>query len=604
MSLKNERTHLTFVVITNHKSYNMSIEWIAFEKKYRIKNHITVKGGFYVCSGHTENVENHPAYPFAIDISRDVHIRQKGYGSFHSWQDMTPDMRYDYIRWLSNDISIVELEPSLFYYYIHGICHRLFLDSSVEEKHLILEHIEWMYTEYLELQMNIYNQFMILEKKDCNTLTVSFNEIWLKVFDNLIHKLEPDTIDEKLVREIASMKDHKAELERLKTYLHNITNYMELLDELRTKAYCKYVFDEPANSSYERLLQLSGEKYDEDEVYELRAFIPETMNAEQAFALAVHLGLIDMFATTRLRLGIYETFVRNFNYIYPQGLEIFWDKTITDITLPIHMVESLYLCTPYKIRLGGDLFDDWFNADMLFHELQEIIKHCNENVDEDFWAYTNAMERSKGIITLYSLLCLPVGYDLMYPDIKTFFNLYFDILFKNEKCVCIQFKQFLHLLGYRFVGFEDRLKYYKARRLVDGLAQFGVRIYMDMTSIETGEIAQGRSLKFEAPCTIWRLSGTDKTVLDKDYFDAFKRICVFILDSGSDSDDIQIIRKFISRCKNYDYRMGMKAVLDLYMLRTRKVTRKVWKDKEYRIKSRNKLETMLNELSQKLLPIK
>lgn len=575
----------------------MPIEWIDFGKKYRIKNHMTVKGGFYIYTGQKEDMKNHPAYPFAIDISRDVHIRQKGYNSFHFWHDMTPDMRYDYIRWLSDEIPVVELDSSLFYYYLHGICHRLFLDSSLEEKRLLQNCVEWMYTEYSELKFTLSSQLRQAEIRLFMIFNDSLHSAWLGLYDNVFQTMKPDKIDEEINREITGKKDIEFEIERLKAYLHKITDYVEILDSMRMTAYFKYICDDIDYNPYERLLQLSGEKYDEDEIYELRAFIPDIMSAGQAYALAIHLGMIDMFSTTRLRLGTYENFVRMFNRIYPVGLAVTAYKPITDIILPMHTSDSLYQCMPYRVHFGGDLFENLFNADMLYDELLKVINRCNENVDEDFWAYSNAIERSKGIITLYSLLCLPVEYDLMNPDIKTFFNIYFDILFQDEKCVCVAFKQFLQMLGYRFNGFEDRLKYYKAYRLVQGLAQFGVRIYMDMTSIETGEVAQGRSLKFDVPCTIWRISGRDRNILDKGYFDGFKRICVFILDSGSDRTDIQIIHEFICKCNSYNYRMAMRAVLNLYMQRKRKYDRKVWKEQDYRNEVRKKLQIMLDNLS-------
>lgn len=77
---------------------------------------------------------------------------------FCSYQDMTPQQRFAYLQWLSENNPIEETCIDLIQYYVYGLEIRLFIDKSTsKERKLILTQLSELYKELRNLDRNNYS---------------------------------------------------------------------------------------------------------------------------------------------------------------------------------------------------------------------------------------------------------------------------------------------------------------------------------------------------------------------------------------------------------------------------------------------------------------
>lgn len=72
--------------------------------------------------------------------------------TFSTYTDMTPYWRYEYLRWLSGDVSVEEVSLDILFLYLHGLEIKMFLDTNTKDsqRSIILKNVIKLKTSIIE----------------------------------------------------------------------------------------------------------------------------------------------------------------------------------------------------------------------------------------------------------------------------------------------------------------------------------------------------------------------------------------------------------------------------------------------------------------------
>ena len=579
----------------------LEVYWAPPGHSFRVGDYNITRGGVYLYHGQWSDIKHLPMASFVVVEKTDDCSDKNWSVDYQGYYNMTAERRHKYLCWLAGDVPVAELDESLFCYYMHGICYRLFVDSMVEDRR-----------DAFELLQNLLDETILDDekfKKEVDVLNLQMNSIGGDDFyaDYLVHKWTrqmdgmPKEEDKVLLSNVAEYDKLEKKKKELEEKIQTMEQYISILLDIRQSA--NDCFPLEGGDVCRQLLELAGGCYDEADVDEVKEIIgkKEKLFAADAYNLSLSLGLVEPADWAAFHLKGRKLFVDKFREQYPDGLTVNAKLKMLQLKSMLHLT-GIFYNPDIKLLYVKPSYEGVFQPELLFNSLKKFSDIFNIDMEVSFWAYMNGMRRNKDKITPYSLLCLPKEVSLDKLEVLSYLSKLADLFFQGRDLLVVPFSNLLHFLGYPLYPGENIFKYYKAKSLVGGLRRVGIRIYCKEISLKSAEVYPCRNIPLDTVCILWKEDIQEYAVYDEwdDIYDYLKDICTLLLDAGNCTEDRMIVDKFISDVQPYTLKLNLRVLLYWHTLVPRKYKRKKWAVAEYRKEVCRQVKAKVKTLKKKI----
>ena len=485
-----------------------SVKFIKLGQKNTIQGIETLKGGFYVKEECGVSNVSEKEMEFVENLLVDKTLNVEGYDKSHgfsSYRNMAPEKKKEFLLWLASDKSIEELEHSLALFYLHGLTVRILAGKDEEDSAGIEEYL-------LSMEALIMSPY---EGQDTNYSTIP-----------------------KLADEISEIRAE---------WLFLTTKYdvREDLDKLINAAGTK-----PEEAIYDELQRFFGCK--------------EFVNVEELYHLAVLLGFFNLYATERLQLNLKEKFHAAAEFL---GIEYiptnFFRKPVV-LEIPLYNTCSSYFYQKKKMHLGGDMMENAFDFSELIETLQKILDVLWEIVknNPEERPLNKVTRNAVTPVTPMMLLCATNRESLRVNGINEYLNIWFDLLFKDDKMVMVRLRDWVKALGYVPKN-KKSMGYALTERLMQSLEMFNVKMIPNRTDKYWSQIKFYH--KYDDVCVLWKEDKLYKEKKDQRFYcilDFVIKTGKLIRKNGADAEDIKLVLMYLESLHLFSsWEMELKAYL-------------------------------------------